>query len=182
MTASLTLQKQLEAMGLDSVFIGTGQTGIALSGRGVAVDAVVSDFINGAIETEIMKVDGQAPLIIVEGQGAMTHQGFSAVTAGLIHGSMPDFMLLVHQPSRLQDDFGMAIPDLEYLIDLHELLLVPFSGGQVVGVSVYSKDMSEGESKKETQRMEAELEMIVEDIVRLPSLRLAKHIKSLVEN
>ena len=181
MTASLTLQNQLKQLGVESVFVGTGQTGMAICGRGVAVDAVVADFIAGSIETEIMKVDGQAPLIIVEGQGTMTHQGFSGVTAGLLHGTMPDFMLMVHQPSRITDDFGVTIPEMDYLVGLHEQLLKPFSQGTVEAISIYSKDMTKAESSAACSDLSAQTGLVVEDMVRLPDESIARHIKSLLE-
>ena len=181
MTASLILQEQLRDLGIDSVFVGTGQTGMAIAGRGVAIDAVVSDFINGVVEEEVEKVDGQAPLIIVEGQGALTHQGYSAVTAGVIHGCMPDDLLLIHQPTRLVDDYDHPLPPLREVIALHELMLQSFSGGKVRGVSIYSKDMSEAESDAEVERLQAELGLPTEDIVRRPNGRLAREIAKWVK-
>ncbi len=180
MTAALTLQQQLDALGVESIFVGTGQTGIAISGRGVAVDAVVSDFINGAIEEEISRVDGEAPLIIVEGQGALTHLGYSGVTAGLLHGAMPDSLLLVHQPSRRVDDYDLPLPDLDYLVRLHEAFLQPFSRGRVIGVSVYSKGLSEVECREEMAGIQRNLNLPVEDLVRMPTGRIAKELKEIL--
>ena len=174
MTSAMALQKQLKDLGLESVFIGTGQTGMMISGRGVAVDAVVSDFINGSIEAEIDKVDGQAPLIIVEGQGAVTHMGYSGVTLGLLHGTMPDAFLLAHQPSRHTDDYGQAIPDLPYVIDLHQMLVQNFTGARVLGVNLYSKDMDLDESRSACTTIESDVGIPVEDMVRDPSERVAK--------
>ncbi|MBT4036212.1 MAG: DUF1611 domain-containing protein [Candidatus Marinimicrobia bacterium] len=168
MTTALTLQKQLQAIGLDSIFVGTGQTGIMISGRGVAVDAIVSDFVNGATEAEIDKVDGQAPLIIVEGQGAVTHLGYSGVTMGLIHGAMPDAFVLAHQPSRLMDDYDHPLPDIGYLIDLHETLMQPFKPAKVLGINLYSKDMSSEESQNSCESIYAKTGLPVEDMMKSP--------------
>ncbi len=178
MTTALTLQQHLIAIGLDSVFVGTGQTGMMISGRGVAVDAVISDFINGSIEAEIDRVDGQAPLIIVEGQGAITHLGYSGVTLGLIHGCMPDAMILAHQPSRLTDDYDHPLPDLKTVIDLHEALLAPFKSAQVLGVNLYSKDMSTEAGQLECQKIYQEIGLPVEDMVRAPKRIIAEQVMS----
>jgi len=168
MTTALMLQQQLKDIGLDSIFVGTGQTGMMISGRGVAVDAIVSDFVNGATEAEIDKVDGLAPLIIVEGQGAVTHIGYSGVTMGLIHGAMPDAYVLAHQPSRLVDDYNHPLPEIKEVIELHEALMRPFKPAKVLGVNLYSKDMNPAESQQACQSLYAETDLPVEDMVRAP--------------
>jgi len=176
MTTGLKLQQQLKEIGLDSIFIGTGQTGMMISGRGVAVDAIVSDFVNGAIESEIDKVDGQAPLIIVEGQGAVTHIGYSGVTMGLIHGAMPDAYILAHQPSRLVDDYDQPLPGISEVIHLHEALMNPFKPAKVLGINVYSKDMSLEESQKACAEIYEETGLPVEDMVRAPKQIIAEKV------
>ena len=59
---------------------------------------------------------GRFEYILVEGQGALTHMGYSSVTLGLIHGTMPDAMILCHQPTRLKDDYGLILPGLKNII------------------------------------------------------------------
>ncbi len=176
MTTALMLQQQLKKIGLDSIFVGTGQTGMMISGRGVAVDAIISDFSNGAIEAEIDKVDGQAPLIIVEGQGAVTHMGYSAVTMGLIHGAMPDAFILAHQPSRHTDDYDYPLPDIQYVIDLHEALMRPFKPARVLGINLYSKDMSADETQQACADIYDETDLPVEDMVKNPKRIVAERV------
>jgi len=176
MTTALTLQQQLKEIGLDSIFVGTGQTGMMISGRGVAVDAIISDFVNGATEAEIDKVDGQAPLIIVEGQGAVTHVGYSGVTMGLIHGAMPDAFVLAHQPSRLTDDYDHPLPDMRYVIQLHETLMSPFKPARVLGINLYAKDMSLAESQQACESIYAETGLPVEDMVQVPKRIIAEEV------
>ena len=176
MTTALTLQQQLQTAGLESVFVGTGQTGIMISGRGVAVDAVISDFVNGAMEAEIDKVDGQAPLIIVEGQGAVTHMGYSAVTLGLIHGCMPDAFILAHQPSRKVDDYGHPLPALQEVIALHEALLAPFKPARVLGINIYSKDLDLAAGQRACQQAYEETGLPAEDMVRAPKGLVAEQV------
>ncbi|MEA3287293.1 MAG: DUF1611 domain-containing protein [Candidatus Marinimicrobia bacterium] len=176
MTTALTLKRHLQGIGLDSIFVGTGQTGIMISGGGVAVDAVISDFVNGAVEAEIDKVDGQAPLIIVEGQGAITHIGYSGVTLGLIHGAMPDAFILAHQPSRLVDDYDHPLPGLKSVIDLHESLMAPFKHSPVLGINMYSKDLSVEASQHECQQIYEQVGLPVEDMVRVPKRIVAENV------
>lgn len=176
MTTALTLQLHLKEMGLDSIFVGTGQTGMMISGRGVAVDAVISDFVNGAIEAEIDKVDGQAPLIIVEGQGAITHMGYSGVTLGLIHGAMPDAFILAHQPSRIIDDYNHHLPNLRTVIDLHEALMAPFKPTKVIGINLYSKGLSTRASQLECRSINKDIGLPVEDMVRAHKKVVAENV------
>lgn len=173
MTTALMLQKDLKEKGLDSVFLGTGQTGMMISGTGVAVDAVVSDFVNGSIEAELDKVDGQAPLILVEGQGAITHMGYSAVTMGLIHGCMPDAFVIAHQPSRLMDDYGQHLPNLKTVIDLHESLVAPFKTAKVLGINIYSKGLSREATQIECRSIHRDLNLPVEDMAKAPKKVIA---------
>jgi D-glutamate N-acetyltransferase len=100
MTASLEIVASLERMGKRAAFVATGQTGIAIAGKGIAVDAVVADFIAGAAEQMVCEAAETADYVIVEGQGSLTHPGFSGVTLGLLHGTGPDLMVLCHDASR----------------------------------------------------------------------------------
>jgi len=81
-------------------FVATGQTGIAIAGGGIAVDAVVADFIAGAAELMVCEAADRADWVVVEGQGSLTHPGFSGVTLGLLHGAAPDVMVLCHEGMR----------------------------------------------------------------------------------
>jgi uncharacterized NAD-dependent epimerase/dehydratase family protein len=100
MTASLEIAAALRRAGERTAFVATGQTGIAIAGSGIAVDAVVADFIAGAAERLVCDASEAADWVIVEGQGALTHPGFSGVTLGLLHGSAPDLLVLCHDAAR----------------------------------------------------------------------------------
>lgn len=176
MTTALMLQRDLREMGLESIFVGTGQTGMMISGAGVAVDAIISDFVNGATEAEIDKVDGKAPLIIVEGQGAITHMGYSGVTMGLLHGAMPDGMVIAHQPSRLMDDYKQHLPNLKTVIDLHESLIAPFKTSKVLGINIYSKGLSKEATQIECRSIHRDIGLPVEDMARTPRKVIAQNI------
>ena len=100
MTVALELVRALERAGKRAAFVATGQTGIAIAGRGIAVDAVVADFVAGAAERMVCDAAENADWIVVEGQGSLMHPGFSGVTLGLLHGADPDLMVLCHDPGR----------------------------------------------------------------------------------
>ena len=100
MTASLEIGAALRRAGERAEFVATGQTGIAIAGQGIAVDAVVADFIAGAAELMVCDAAERADWVVVEGQGSLTHPGFSGVTLGLLHGAAPDVMVLCHEAMR----------------------------------------------------------------------------------
>ena len=89
MTVSLELDLEARRRGLRSVFVPTGQTGMAIAGWGIAVDAVVSDFLAGAAERLVVEgAERGGELLWVEGQGSLMHPVYSGVTLGLYHGSV----------------------------------------------------------------------------------------------
>jgi uncharacterized NAD-dependent epimerase/dehydratase family protein len=123
MTASLELVAALRRAGATAEFVATGQTGIAIAGAGIAVDAVVADFIAGAAERLVCEAAERADWVIVEGQGALTHPGFSGVTLGLLHGSAPDLMVLCHDVARRNVkgyDDGLPLRTLAECVRIYE--------------------------------------------------------------
>lgn len=111
---ALALAKALRTQGIDADFRATGQTGIMIAGSGVAIDAVVADFIAGAAER--LSPDA-APdhWDVIEGQGSLFHPSYAGVTLGLVHGSRPDVLILCHDPSRtdIESCDGYPLPALE---------------------------------------------------------------------
>jgi uncharacterized NAD-dependent epimerase/dehydratase family protein len=122
MTVALELVRALERAGTRAAFVATGQTGIAIAGDGISVDAVVADFIAGAAERMVCDAAERADWVVVEGQGSLTHPGFSGVTLGLVHGSAPDVLVLCHDASRTEvKGFpGLPLKPLRELVALHE--------------------------------------------------------------
>jgi uncharacterized NAD-dependent epimerase/dehydratase family protein len=115
--AALALEKEMQAQGLDADFRATGQTGILISGRGVAVDAVVADFISGAAEWLTPDADPRH-WDVVEGQGSLFHPSFAGVTLGLLHGSQPDAFVVCHEPTRrTMRGVDFALPTIREVIE-----------------------------------------------------------------
>ena len=111
---ALAIEKDLRSRGVDADFRATGQTGIFISGRGIAVDSVVSDFVSGAAEW-LSPAAAPQHWDVIEGQGSLFHPAYAGVTLGLIHGSQPDVMVLCHDFARtgIADYDGYAIPSYE---------------------------------------------------------------------
>ena len=94
----------------------TGQTGVAIAGWGIAVDHVISDYVAGAGERLVHEGAERGDLLFVEGQGALFHPAYSGVTLGLLHGSAPDLLVLVHKAGatgnrRAHLDLAASRPD-----------------------------------------------------------------------
>ena len=99
MYTALALERELRSRGVAADFRATGQTGILIDGEGIAIDAVVSDFISGAVE--LLTPDAEPDhWDCVEGQGSLFHASYAGVTMGLIHGAQPDALVLCHEPTR----------------------------------------------------------------------------------
>jgi uncharacterized NAD-dependent epimerase/dehydratase family protein len=157
MTTVLEIQKDLVQRGIKSDFVATGQTGMMIRGRGVAVDSLIGDYIAGAIELEIDRsVSEGYEYVLVEGQGALTHMGYSSVTLGLLHGTMPEAMILCHQPTRLKDDYGLVLPGLKEIIRLHEGIVKFFRETKVLAIGLNSIGLSDEESQAAAGRITQE--------------------------
>ncbi len=99
MYTTLCLASALEKRGVAADFRATGQTGILIAGDGVPLDAVVADFISGAIE-QISPARSDDGWDLIEGQGSLYHPSFAGVSTGLLHGAQPDALVLCHDPVR----------------------------------------------------------------------------------
>ncbi|MDI6917649.1 MAG: DUF1611 domain-containing protein [Thermoplasmatales archaeon] len=123
-TAALELIKSAEKKGMKAGFVATGQTGIMIGAdAGVAVDAVPSDFVSGVVESMIKKVSRKKEIVFVEGQGAVSHPAYGSVALGILYGSKPDYVIMVHDPARKNmSSFPEKISSLEDEIWLIEKL------------------------------------------------------------
>ncbi len=146
MTVSLELDRAARERGLDSVFVPTGQTGMAIAGWGIAVDAVVSDFLAGAAEQIVVEgAERGGQLLWVEGQGSLIHPLYSGVTLGLIHGSAPHAYVLCHRAgsTEIEGCPGHPIPPLDALVRLHEAISLPARPARVAAVAVNTRGLDD---------------------------------------
>ncbi len=146
MTVSLELDRAAKARGIESRFVPTGQTGIAIAGWGIAVDAVVSDFIAGAAERLVVEGHERGgELLFVEGQGAVTHPAYSGVTLGLIHGSAPHAFVLCHHAGATEVEGypGHPLLPLPELVELHEWISLPARKARVAAIALNTRDLAD---------------------------------------
>ena len=144
---ALAITRALKARGVKATFRATGQTGVMIAGEGVAIDAVVADFVAGAAE-QLSPDNAPDHWDVIEGQGALFHPAYAGVTLGLLHGSQPDALILCHDPSRqnIEDFPGYPIPDLRVAITRYEeAARLTNQKAKVVAVSVNSSSMGDVE-------------------------------------
>ena len=178
MTAAWELKRQLEEKGKKVAFVGTGQTGILLGGFGVAVDAIVSDFEAGSIEAEIDRVGDDVDLIVVEGQGSISHMAYSGVTLGLLHGTMPDMLLMCHEPARDIDTFEHPMADFKEVMDIYVRLVQIFKPCEVMGLSLITHTESEDQAKTTIQNYSDEYGIPAVDLVRFGGDKVIENLLS----
>ena len=180
MTTAWEIKTRLSDLNKKVKFIGTGQTGILLS-DGIAIDAVISDFMSGEIENLIdSKVANDTDLIIVEGQGALSNYAYSGVTLGLMHGCMPDYLILTHDPSRSKDVMGHKIPDIKELMQLHIDLMSPFKRSSFIGINLLTFEMGESIAKNTINEFESLYKLPTTDLIRFGDSNLIKSIYNLI--
>jgi uncharacterized NAD-dependent epimerase/dehydratase family protein len=167
MTVTAELERAALATGLRAAWAATGQTGIILRGRGIAVDRAVADFIGGAAQ-ELVNAEGRdADIVFVEGQGAITHPGYAGVTLGLLYGAMPDAMVLVHDASRRRyKRLQAAIPPLREVVSLYEALLRPWKPARVAAIALNTSSLSAGDARRAVDDAAAETGLPATDAVR----------------
>jgi len=147
-STAIALWKDFLKRGYRADFIPTGQTGMMITGKGIAVDALPSDFVSGAIEDLVTASAKDHEVIFVEGQGSLVHQGYSAVATGILHGAMPDAMILSLEANRSQNDFGMPYPDVSQVIRLHEDMVGIYRPTMTVGVSLITYGLDDDAARK----------------------------------
>ena len=169
MYTSLALEREMRARGLKADFRATGQTGILIAGEGVAVDAVVADFISGGAE-RISPARHDGGWDIIEGQGSLFHPSYAGVSLGLLHGSQPDALVLCHEPGRphMRGVPGHPVPGLkETLARNLEAARLTNPDVIAVGVALNTSAYSGEEAARLCAEAAAELNLPCQDPVRM---------------
>ena len=177
MTVSLELDLEARRRGIPSVFVPTGQTGIAIAGWGIAVDAVVADFIAGAAERLVVEgAERGGKLLWVEGQGSIIHPVYSGVTLGLFHGSAPHLLVLCHTAGRTEIEGAGGgphpIPPLAELVALHEQLSLPARRARVAAIALNTSELDDDAARAAVAAAEDETGLPVDDPVRFGAGKL----------
>ncbi|KQO60657.1 N-acetyltransferase DgcN [Methylobacterium sp. CM6241] len=144
----LALERAMRERGLDADFRATGQTGVFISGRGVAIDAVVADFISGAVEWIAPAADPDH-WDLIEGQGSLYHPSFAGVSLGLLHGAQADAFVVCHEPSRTtMRGVKHPLPSIQQVIDL-TIQLGSLTNPAIcpVGIAVNTQKLPEDEAR-----------------------------------
>jgi uncharacterized NAD-dependent epimerase/dehydratase family protein len=171
-TVAVELDLEARRRGLESVFVPTGQTGIAIAGWGIAVDAVVADFLAGAGEQLVLEgAERGGKLLFVEGQGSLVHPMYSGVTLGLIHGAAPHVFVLCHRAgaTEIEGCAGHPIPPLRELVELHERISLPRRRAQVVCLALNTAELEDDEARGAIASAAAETGLPADDPVRFGS-------------
>jgi uncharacterized NAD-dependent epimerase/dehydratase family protein len=167
MLVAVELANALKAEGHDAKFVATGQTGILVEGDGVPIDCVVSDFVNGAIEKQVLQHQHHE-ILVVEGQGSLAHPKYSAVTLGLLHGCAPHGMIMCYEAGR-EGVHGMEywpLKSLPELRDVYETMANLMGPSKVIGVGINSRRLSDKQAADERRRVSDELGLPACDVLR----------------
>jgi uncharacterized NAD-dependent epimerase/dehydratase family protein len=175
MTMALELDREARERGIASEFVPTGQTGIAIAGWGIAVDAVIADFIAGAAERLVVEGHERGgELLWVEGQGSLLHPQYSGVTLGLVHGSAPHALVLCHQAGQeyVDENPRFPIPPLSELIEMHERMALIARPSPVVAVALNTRNLDEEAARAAIDEAEQETGLPADDPVRFGAAKL----------
>ncbi len=171
MSTALELDREASSRGLNSAFVATGQTGIMISGNGLPVDRIISDFVAGMVEEMVLDFTNKHDWVFVEGQGALNHPGYSPVTLGLIHGSMPDGMIFCHKAgaTAIEGYTFCPLPSLKRMIAINEDTVSwvrPERPCRVVGLSIMTLGLGEQEARDVLKQAEDETSLPATDVIR----------------
>ena len=165
-TSAVKLVDALIKEGLKAVFIATGQTGILQGSKyGIAIDVLTSGFATGEVENAIIEAceKEQPDIIVVEGQGALSHPAFTSSSA-ILRGAMPQAIIIQHPPKRINhcDYPSIPMPTLESEIEMIEV----FSGSKVIAITINHEDMSDEELKRTIVEYEYKYELPATDVLK----------------
>ena len=180
MVAALEVQRALIQRDIDSRFVATGQTGIMISGAGVPIDCVVSDFVNGAAERLVQRNEHHEVLLI-EGQGSISHPRFSAVTLGLLHGCAPNGLIYCYEVGRTMVKGLDNVPlwPHDKMMKSYEINAALRHPSRIIGIAMNSRNVSASEAADERVRMTDEFGLPVCDVYRDGPSELADAILNL---
>jgi len=168
MYTAMSMDAEMVKRGIKSDFRATGQTGILITGKGVPLDAVIADFMAGAVEYLTPEND-EDHWDHIEGQGSLFHVSYSGVTMALIHGGQPDALILCHEPTRthMRGLPEYSLPSLELLRDTAlPMARVANPACQVAGVSVNTKALSEVDARRYLEEVSARMSLPATDPYR----------------
>ncbi len=176
MFTTLALHRELVGRGVAADFVATGQTGILIGGSGIAIDAVVSDFISGAVETLAPAHPDPEHWDLIEGQGCLFHPSYAGVSLGLLHGAQAEALILCHDAARkhIRHRPDYPLPTLQAAIARNEeaaRLTAP--GSRVIGISVNTSHLAEADARGLLTEIETDTGLPATDAFRFGAAPLA---------
>jgi uncharacterized NAD-dependent epimerase/dehydratase family protein len=147
MTTTIEMVKEMQERGKSADWVATGQIGILIKGKGIPIDSIKGDFISGNVEASVASIDGNYEYIFIEGQGSLQHLGYSAAALGLLHGTLPDAMILCHRTDIGISEFGVNTDDLHTMIKIHEEMVSFVKPSKVVGISLNTYNLPNDKSR-----------------------------------
>ena len=167
MTAAMELREAAREQGIDAAVVPTGQTGIMIEGWGIAVDRTISDFTAGAVERMVRR-EGDRDLLFVEGQGALGHPAYSAVTAGIVHGAMPDAMVLCHEAGRevVHGYESFALPSPAEYVDHYERFAAPVAPATIAAGMLNTSHLDDESARAAIEDYTAAIDAPATDPIR----------------
>ena len=171
---TLELDRAARERGLESVYVPTGQTGVAIAGWGLAVDHVISDYVAGAAERLVNEGSERGDLLFVEGQGAIFHPAYSGVTLGLLHGSAPDVLVLVHKAgaTALRNYPDLPLPALTELVAAYEAIARPVRPARVAAIALNTSTLDDTAARAAVTEAERATGLPADDVVRFGADRV----------
>jgi uncharacterized NAD-dependent epimerase/dehydratase family protein len=167
MTTTLELVAKARERGIDAAFVPTGQTGVMISGGGIVIDRSISDFAAGAVEQLCLERSNH-DLLFVEGQGSIVHPAYSGVTMSLLHGSMPDKLILCHNPSRdtIAGYDNFPLPPVSQIARLYQDSASPICDTELVAGTVNTQSLSTEDADDAVETFETEINAPATDPLR----------------
>ncbi|TWU35006.1 DUF1611 domain-containing protein [Novipirellula artificiosorum] len=180
MVATLEIQRELCRRGEDASFLATGQTGIMVSGKGLPIDCMVADFVNGAAERLVTESQDHE-ILLIEGQGSISHPSFSAVTVGLLHGCAPDGLVFCYEMGRkfVKGLDNIPLLPIGQMMDAYERTASLRHPCRIIGIAINSRNASAEEATEERDRVGKEFGLPACDVYRDGASALADAVVAL---
>jgi uncharacterized NAD-dependent epimerase/dehydratase family protein len=182
MSVMLEIQKAASGDELQAAFAASGQTGIMISGDGIPVDRIISDFVTGAAEQLVLNAPASCDVLLIEGQGSILHPAYAPVTFGLLFGSAPDLLVLCHRVGQtaIYGFEDTLIPPLPELIRVHEAIVAYIKPAKTVAIALNTSGLSEVDARAALDRVCAETGLPADDVVRYGGEKLWRAISAAV--
>lgn len=166
MTVTIELDLAMQKQGKKSKFLATGQTGILVSGYGLPIDRIISDFVAGAAERLVIE-NPDYDYHFVEGQGSLFHPLYSGVTLGLLHGCAPDFLILCDKSADpLIASDRRPKPPLKVALDYYTQTANFMHPCKVVGMGLNTWGLNDAQARDAVKRAEDETGLPATDVIR----------------